>query len=213
MSFSTLTVEDQKFLVQNGRLLNLPEGTRVFQEGDECQGFVILKNGSIRVQKVAENGRMIVLYRVDPDNLCILTTSCLLGGRGYDAEGICEVDTEALVLPKAKFQEILDHSAGFREFVFSSLASRLTGLIVKINQVALTNVETRLLILLLQKSQATGLLTMTHQDLASELGSAREVISRHLKRLEAQGLVRLGHGQIEILDVAALQKLRDLETL
>lgn len=159
--------------------------------------------GGIHVIKRAANGRELPLYRVLPGDSCIMTSSCLLGQADYNACGITESDTELVFLPKPAFDLLLTH-APFRIFVFRLFAERIGELMQLVEEVAFQKLDQRLANLLLGRGK---LIQTTHQQLADELGSVREMVSRLLKGFAEQGLVRLGREQIEILDPAGLRKL------
>jgi CRP/FNR family transcriptional regulator len=164
-------------------------------------------DGSVRVQKLGENGREIVLYRVGRGETCLLTTSCLIARERYPAEGITETEVRAAALPVEVFNEALALSAAFRGFVFAAFGARLAELMALIEAVAFERVEARLARRLLEAETASGEVIATHQELAAELGTAREVVSRFLKEFERRGYVRLARGRIEIAERAALEKL------
>jgi CRP/FNR family transcriptional regulator len=179
--------------------VKLEQGRFVFHAGDACQAFLLLLDGEVRVQLTSEGGREVTLYRIGPGGSCILTTSCLLSQEHYPAEAIAESDVEAVAIPMSSFQEALESSHYFRQFVFDGFSTRLTNVIRKIEQIAFTAIDTRLAALLLELHDR-GVENVTHQELAVELGTAREVVSRHLKRFESEGWVRLGRGQISLTD-------------
>lgn len=184
-----------------------PAGTRLFGEGSPCQSYLIVLSGSVRVQKVGENGREIVLYRVEPGETCVVTTACLMTQTDYDAEGIAETDIEARALPMGGFRELLAQSAAFRDFVFKAYATRISTLLMLIEEVAFGRIDQRLAACLLGRAHGKGEVEATHQDLAVELGTAREVISRQLKEFERHGFVRLGRGQIALANAKLLENI------
>jgi CRP/FNR family transcriptional regulator len=186
-------------LLENAQVVKLDHDRFVFHAGDLCQAFLILLDGEVRVQLTAENGREVTLYRIGPGGSCILTTSCLLSNEHYPAEAIAESDIEALAIPVSSFQSALESSQWFRRFVFDGFSSRLTSVIQKIEQIAFTAIDVRLAGVLLELDRK-GVEKITHQDIAVELGTAREVVSRHLKRFESEGWVRLGRGQVALID-------------
>lgn len=163
-------------------------------------------DGSVRVQKLAENGREIVLYRVEEGQSCILTTACLLGGGAYQAEAITETPVKAVVMPNKTFHIMIDRSRPFREFVFGSYMQRITDLLMLIEAITFGRIDARLAAHLLKDSDANGVMLVTHQELARDLGSAREVVSRMLKEFERQGMVELGRGRITLLNRALLEQ-------
>lgn len=190
-------------LLSSAQTMTVPAGTLLFDEHQPCQGFPFVLVGGIRVVKRSANGRELPLYRVLPGDSCIMTSSCLLGQVDYRACGITESDTELVFLPKPAFDQLLMH-APFRLFVFQLFAERIGELMQLVEEVAFQKLDQRLANLLLGRGK---LIQTTHQQLADELGSVREMVSRLLKGFAEQGLVRLGREQIEILDPAGLRKL------
>ena len=185
-------------LISSANVVELPANKRVFQPGVSCQNYILVVHGTVRVQILAESGREVVLYRVHPGESCILTTSCLLGEMHYPAEGITESDVTAFAISAASFNTALMHSGEFRRFVFDTLGKRLTDVLVRMEQVTFGAIDSRLANVLFQKSKSDGIVKATHHELATELGTAREVVSRHLKRFESNGWVKLGRGTIVI---------------
>ena len=183
--------------------LQVPAGTVLFDDHQACEGFPFVVRGSIRVIKASASGRELPLYRVAPGETCVISSSCLLGHEDYNARGIAETDTELVLLPKAVFDELLAEPA-FRGFVIHLFADRIADLMQLIEEVAFHKLDQRLAALLLGKGR---LLHTTHQHLADELGSVREIVSRLLKGFAAQGLVKLSREQIEIIDAAGLRRM------
>lgn len=188
------------------RPLTLAAGSVVFDERRPCQGFPMLLSGAIKVVKSAPNGRELQLYRVEPGESCVLTSSCLLGNAVYSARGIAERDLELLVLPPPAFQRLLESHQPFRRFVFSLFSERLAELMQLVEEVAFRKLDQRLAALLLGKGRV---IQTTHQAIAEELGSVREIISRLLKSFAEQRLVVLSREQIEVLDPAGLKRIAD----
>lgn len=188
-------------------LLQVPAGITVFHAGDACERFLMVLEGSVRVQKLAENGREIVLYRVAAGETCVLTTSCLLAGEHYPAEGVTESPVTVAALPLVRFQEALAHSEAFRRFVFYSFGERMAELMTLVEAIAFARLDGRLAQRLLALGQSNDRVKITHQQLAAELGSAREVVSRLLKEWERHGWIGLERGEIAILDASALARL------
>lgn len=185
------------------KTMKVPGGTVLFRDGDACQGYVFVLNGSVRVQKMDSEGREIVLYRVEDGQTCMLTTSCLLGGKVYPAEGVAEEDTELALIPANRFDELLADST-FRKFTLGMISDRVADLMALIEDVAFGRMDARLIRRLMELDDGTHKLKLTHQQLATELGTAREVISRILKDFERRGHVVLGRGEITLTDLDAL---------
>jgi CRP/FNR family transcriptional regulator len=182
-----------------------PAGAVVFDEAQACAGFPFVLEGSIRVVKSASNGRELPLYRVGPGETCIISSSCLLGDAAYNARGIAETDTQLALMPRPVFSEMLALGP-FRDFVFHLFAERIADLMQLVEAVAFRKLDQRLAARLLGHGR---LIRTTHQQLADDLGSVREMVSRLLKGFAEQGWVRLGREQIEILAPAELRRLAE----
>ncbi|NOT98518.1 MAG: Crp/Fnr family transcriptional regulator [Sideroxydans sp.] len=194
-------------LLANAMVMPLPIGTVLFDENQPCQGFPLVLSGSIRVIKAAASGRELQLYRVMPGESCILTSSCLLGHTRYQARGIVDQALELVILPASVFHTLLAKNDAFRSYVFHLFSDRLTDLMTLVSAVAFQKLDQRLAILLTNKPSTFH---ATHQALADELGSAREIVSRLLKGFADQGWVHLGREQIDITDADALKKFAAL---
>jgi len=191
-----------RLLAAKSRTISLAAGTVLFKIGDLCRDFVIVLDGCIRVQYSDAEGHEIVLYRVRRGETCILTTSCLMGGAAYPAEGVVEEDARLAVVPLAVFRHALNHE-DFRNFVFTTMGRRIVDLMLVIDEVAFRRLDRRLAEYL---SERGGAIDTTHYQIAVELGSAREVVSRLLKEFERRGWVGLQRGHIEIRDHDALRE-------
>ena len=198
-------------LLSNPHFVKLPAKQSVFRTGDVCQNYLLVLDGDVRVYLTTATGREVVLYHVGPGQSCVITTSCLLGGDDYPAAGITEAPTSALAISAPQFQQALTQSADFRHFVFSNLGQRISQMIARIEEITVGAIDKRLAQALLAADQALGSFQTTHQQLSAELGTAREVVSRHLKHFAEHGWVRLGRGTVEIVNRAALQKLSHTE--
>jgi CRP/FNR family transcriptional regulator len=185
------------------QVLTVPAGTVLFDERQPCQGFPFVLRGGIRVAKPAANGRELPLYRVLPGESCIITSSCLLGRTDYSARGVAETETDLVLMPRPLFDALMDQPP-FRDFVFHLFSERIADLMQLVEEVAFRKLDQRLADLLLGKGKVVH---ATHQQLADELGSVREMVSRLLKGFAEQGLVRLGREQVEILDPEGLRRV------
>jgi CRP/FNR family transcriptional regulator len=194
-------------LMNNAGTISMPAKATAFHQGDACSNYLLILSGRIKVLTRAENGREIVLYRLGDGDSCVLTTSCLFGNARYPAEGITETEVTALAIPAEKFHDAIQQSKPFREFVFSSFSSHLGSLIALVEEVAFGKLDIRLARHLLKHCTDITTIETTHQQLATELGSAREVISRQLKDFESRGWLKLHRGSIEILDKQSLEEI------
>lgn len=192
-------------LGQIAQLVEVPAGTVIFQPGSTCENYLIVLQGTVRASITSDSGREIVLYRVESGETCILTTSCLLASSKYDTEGTAETDVVALAIPRTLFVELLGTSEKFRQLAFDTFSDRLHDLIVLINEISFGHLDTRLANYLTGKAK-DNLVEATHQTIATDLGSAREAVSRLLKEFERKGYVELDRGRVVITAVDELQK-------
>jgi CRP/FNR family transcriptional regulator len=192
-------------VLQRAQVMIVPAGTSMFGEGSPCRQFPLVLEGSIRVAK-ASDGRELQLYRVMPGESCVLTGGCLVGGRDYPATGVVERDARLVVLPKPVFDELLATHAPFRQYVFSLFAERLTDMMALVEAIAFHKLDRRLAAALLGRGKVVAL---THQQLADELGSVREIVTRVLRGFSDQGWVQSSRGSIEVLDAAALRRVAE----
>lgn len=192
-------------LVEKSRIVNIPEGTVIFGPGKAPENLILLLEGTVRVQEVSESGREIVLYRVHAGESCVLTTACLLAYENYSAEGLAETDVTAVAIPRAVFDDLVATSAEFRRFVFSAYSKRITDLFLIIQEVAFGRVDVRLAQKLVELARGGDVVKATHQQLATELGTAREVVSRQLQEFVRRGWVSSARGQVTIENLAALR--------
>lgn len=189
----------------------IPRGAVLFRPGDQCVHFPLIMAGTVRVQRVTESGREIVLYRISTNETCVLTTASLLSSDAYSAEGIAETDVVAYIVPAERFAALMNVSASFRALVFDGYSKRIATLMSRIEEIVCTRINVRLAERLLALRGADNRITATQQALAADLGTAREVVGRTLKSFERSGWVKLSRGGAEITDTPALRALCDME--
>jgi CRP/FNR family transcriptional regulator len=203
-----LSLEDSAriLLEKHSRIVEAPIGTIGYSEGMPCNAYVMRLEGKSRVYKLSTSGREILLYRVAAGETCVLTTTCLLGRSDYPASTIVEEAIRDVIVPSHIFHQLMIDSAVFRRFVMENYGALISDLIVLLDEIAFHSIDIRLAKLLLDETSAK--LNRTHQQIADELGSAREVVSRQLKRFENKGWVMLGRGYVEVINKEALQKIQ-----
>ncbi len=204
---STLPAQIKQELTQRSRVISAPAGTTIFGPGNIPDNLLLLLSGTVRVSQTSEGGREIVLYRVEAGESCVLTTACLLAHEAYSAEGIAETNVTAAAIPRAAFDNLVSSVPAFRDFVFAAYARRITDLFRVIDDVAFGRIDMRLADRLIALSGGGHDLHVTHQQLATELGTAREVVSRQLTEFQRRDWIRQSRGQIDLLDRAALARL------
>lgn len=195
--------ERDAVLATQARSAAVPAGTLLFEEGSPCGGFPFVLSGCVRVARGAPNGRSLELYRVTPGELCVVSTSCLFGSHLLTAHGQATEATELVLLSPAGFERWVAYPA-FRRYVFGIFADRLADLMALAEAVAFQRLDQRLAAALLGHG---GTLRLTHQALADELGTAREMVTRLLRRFEQQGWLSLGRERIELRNPAALRQV------
>ncbi|MEM6670858.1 MAG: Crp/Fnr family transcriptional regulator [Pseudomonadota bacterium] len=204
---SSLAPEIRESLVSRSRLVSVPAGQVIFGPGKSPENLLLLLSGTVRVQQSSESGREIVLYRVEGGQSCVLTTACLLAYEDYTAEGVAETSVEAVAIPRAVFDDMLGRSPAFRGFVFTAYSRRITDLFRVIDEVAFGRIDTRLSQRLLALSDGANEVKATHQQLATELGTAREVVSRQLQEFQRRNWIAQLRGAIKIMDPSSLADL------
>jgi CRP/FNR family transcriptional regulator len=190
---------------QTASLIRLPAGSDVFAEGDQVDSIALLLSGVVRVYKIGETGREITLYRFGLGESCVLTASAILNRKTFPAIATVEQDGEAVMIPAETFQSWVHRYHLWRGFVFDMLSQRLATVMEILDEVAFHRMDARVASLLLTRSRVENPIRITHQEIAAELGSSREVISRLLEDFASRRLVRIERGEVEVLDAAGLE--------
>jgi CRP/FNR family transcriptional regulator len=185
----------------------IPTGRDVFIEGDLVDAIALLISGVVRVYKIGETGREITLYRFGNGQSCILTANAILSQKSFPAIATVEQEAEAVMIPAETFRDWVRRYDLWREFVFELLSQRLSAVMAIVEEVAFQRMDVRIASFILGRGQSSELVHITHQEIASELGSSREVVSRILEDYSAKGLVKVSRGSIRILDRDALVAL------
>lgn len=183
----------------------IPAGKDVFVEGDQAEAIALLISGSVRVYNIGETGREITLYRFGYGESCILTANAILNRKSFPAIATVEKDAEAVMIPADAFRDWVKRYDLWSEFVFDLLSNRLSTLMAVVDEVVFQRMDRRVASFLLTRSQVQLPIRITHQEIAAELGSSREVISRILEDFSRMGLIQSGRGTIEILDLDELE--------
>lgn len=201
---SQLPADLRRQLTQGSQLVALTQGTQVFAPGAPAHNLLLLLQGTVRVQQVSDSGREVVLYRVNAGESCVLTTACMLSFDTYAAEGIAETDVRAVAIPRATFDRLVADSPVFREFVFTAYSRRITDLFSLIDDIVFQRMDVRLASRLLDLAGDSDHIRATHATLATELGTAREVVSRTLAEFHRRGWVDQERGKVILTAKAAL---------
>lgn len=186
---------------------NVPKGTIIFDEGDSCGGVAFVLKGSIRVSKIGKNGREIILYRVKSGDSCILTISSVLSNISYPATASVEEDADVFIVPVHQFQSMMSSNVDLQQFVYKLLSNRFLDVMTLIDEIIFRKIDERLIEFLLTKAPSDeSIIEMTHEELAVQLGTAREVISRIMKSLEREGFIQHSRGKIRVINHSCLEE-------
>lgn len=194
-------------LLKTARTARFPAGTSIFSPSNIPDSLMFLVEGRIRVFQTSDTGRDIVLYRVEAGESCVLTTACMLSEEAYHAEGVAEEEVVVEVLPRAAFDRLVAEEPAFRSFVFAAYSRRLIDLLRVVDDVAFGRIDVRLAERLLALARDGDEISTTHQYLASELGTAREVVSRVLQDFAKRGLITQARGKIKLDDPQGLSAI------
>ncbi|MCA0406135.1 MAG: Crp/Fnr family transcriptional regulator [Proteobacteria bacterium] len=186
-----------------------PHGMTVIQPGGPAQAYLYVIGGAVRMQLVGANGRAVTLLRIEADEPCVITTSCLFSHKPYPVEGVTEGEVTALTIPARTFDVLFAQDSAFRAAVLATFSTRVGEIILAMESSLFEPVPARLARALLAAGRE-GVVNATHAELASEIGSAREVVSRQLSRFAEKGLIALERGKIILKDRVALAR-EDIE--
>ncbi len=189
------------------RKLSVPKGEVIFQRGQACPGFVVLKEGTIKVTLAGPSGREVVLYRVRPGEICLQTLSCLINGEPYGAEGVAETEISGDLVPANEFHKKFANDAEFRDRIMASVATRFAEYQRLVEEVALTSFDARLAKVLLRMAGSNDFVATTHSALAAETASGRAYVTRRLAEFARSGLVEQEDDGIALRNRARLEHL------
>ncbi len=206
-SLSDIQDESWKNVLQHMQVHHFQANEVLFHDGDECHWYFLLLKGSIRVQKNSANGHSIVLYHLNPGDACELTTLSLLARKHYAGEAIAESDIELITLSQNQFTQVLSRSSGFQQFVFAALEKGVSDLIHLIETIAFHHIDQRLAHYLINARDENNFINTTHQEISTELGTAREVVSRVLKSFEHHDYVELHRGRIALINIKKIEQI------
>ncbi|TXM73779.1 Crp/Fnr family transcriptional regulator [Methylobacterium sp. WL12] len=182
----------------------LESGAIAYELQGACANYLMCIDGRTRVFRMSETGREMLIYKVGAGGTCVLTTQCLLSGGGFPAQSVAEARTELAALPADTFRQLMRESDEFRDFVLDDYTKLLTAVFDLVEEVAFAPLEQRLARRLLVEADADGIVWKTHQQLASDVGSVREVVSRLLGEWADTGLVEIRRGQVQVMDRAGI---------
>lgn len=191
-------------------IMKIPAGRILFQEGESCEIVAFILKGVIRVSKVGKNGKEIYLYRVGAGESCILMISSILAAIGYPATATVEEDVEVILLPVHLFKKWMQENPDLQKFVYKLLSERLVSVMTLIEEIVFYKMDQRVAEFLLEKSMGENLLSITHDRIAMELGTAREVVSRIMKDFQRKKWIEMSRGKVKILNNEALKNISNV---
>jgi CRP/FNR family transcriptional regulator len=177
----------------------LPSKMVVKLEGEKCQDFVFMLSGGKRIYKISSSSRDVTLYEIASGDICILNASCILSDSRLPASAATTADTEVLLTPAQHFLDMMEKYKELRRFVHKRINENLNSIMDLIMEITSGSMDERLINYLIEKSENNGL-KRTHKQIASDLGTSREVVSRLLEQFEKQGMVALSRGNIQLKD-------------
>lgn len=211
---SEMTEPGIETIVSKAKLCRFDADTPLLSSGQGCEALLLVSHGGIRVYKQVPSGREILLYRVSHGETCVLGTTCMLRQSSYPAEAIALAGTVALALPADTFRSLFEGEAAVRRFVLDLYAVRLEELMLLIEEVAFRKMDERLAAFILREAEVSpGVyqpVQMTHEELAAELGTVREVVSRLLHQFAEEGSVALERGRVRVVDRQKLEFFTDI---
>lgn len=194
-------------LVSGSQIVTAPAGAQIFAPGQTADNLWLLLDGTVKVQQRSETGREVFLYRVHAGESCVLTTACMLAFEDYAAEGTAETEVKAVAIPRQTFDDLVAKSPLFREFVFTAYSRRITDLFTLVDDIVFQRMDVRLASRLLELADADGIVRATHAVLGTELGTAREVISRTLSEFQRRGWVEQARGEVRLVGTDGLEQM------
>ncbi len=204
---SRLPADIRSQLESGSQIVSVPAGTQVFSPGQTADNLLLLLDGTIRVQQKSDTGREVFLYRVHAGESCVLTTACMLAFEDYSADGIAETDVSAVAIPRETFDDLVARSEVFRNFVFAAYSRRITDLFTLIDDIVFQRMDVRLAARLLELSDQNNIVRATHAVLGTELGTAREVISRILSEFHRRGWIEQSRGEVHLINRDGLEQM------
>ena len=185
-----------------------PEGTIMLEQGRRCRGVALVLSGVIRVYQMSADGREITLYRIYEGETCVLAIACLLGNVDYPVIAVVEDEAEVAMMPNDLLHQVMTRSEPWQRFLFSSMAQSMVSVMKLLDEVAFRRMDARLALRLLQCER--NQILFTHEELAADIGTAREVVSRLLKEFEGKGIVSLRRGAVFVIDRPRLEEIAEL---
>jgi CRP/FNR family transcriptional regulator, anaerobic regulatory protein len=191
----------QEDILQVGRLMSFRPGEVIMDYGSYVRMAPLVVKGSIKVVREDEDGRELFLYYLQPGEACSMSFTCCMMNKKSEVRTVAEDDAQVIAIPIRYMDEWMTKYQSWKNFVMRTYDLRMNELIRAIDDIAFKKMDERLLQYLEKKAEATQskVINATHQEIAYDLNASREAVSRLLKQLERDGMVRLGRNKIELL--------------
>ena len=212
--WSNLSDTEAELLLSAAKPISYKQGENIHSPSKECIGVLLVKHGELRTYILSESGKEVTLFRLNESETCILSASCLLSNITFDVFIDAQEDTEVLLINSAVFAQLQNDNLYVENFALRLAVDRFSDVMWAMEQILFMSFDARLAIFLLDETSKTGEdnLTLTHEQIARYIGSAREVVSRMLKYFESEGVVELHRGGLKITDKPALLKLSQVKS-
>jgi len=206
-----LTPRQQELIAAGLAARTVRRGAVLHSGGADCTGLLLVKTGQLRAFILSREGREVTLYRLFDRDLCLFSASCIMRSIQFDVTIAAEKDTELWVISAEAYKELMEQSAAAANYTNEIMAARFSEVMWLIEQVMWNSMDRRVAAFLLEEAAIEGAnrLSITHETIANHLGTHREVVTRMLRYLQGEGMVRLSRGAVELLDVKKLSALRD----
>lgn len=207
--YDKLSPEDQEALSRVSVKRTVSKGTLLHNGDADCLGLLIIQSGQLRAYITSEEGREITIYRLLEQDICLFSASCIMNSIQFDISISAEKQTEFWIIPPDFYKNLMERSVVVANYTNQIISARFNDVIWLMEQVMWKSFDKRLARFLLEESalEHTLSLKITHEIVASHLGTAREVVTRMLKYFQAEGMVKLSRGTIKILDADKLEDL------
>jgi len=207
--YNKLTEKEKEAVTKSTTKKKMPKKAVITAGENACSGLIMLTSGQLRAYITSSSGRQITIYRLLDGDICVLTASCALKNITFTIELECETDCEFYLLDSAAFDKINSENTQVKDYTMSLLSGRLSDAMFVINQTIFSSLDKRLANHLMEMYalMQSKTLIITHDEIANNLGSAREVITRMLKYFQSEGLIATSRGSIELLDLKRIEKL------
>ena len=209
--FEKLTPKEQAQLTQHARLHTFEKDTLIHNGSNDCLGLILIRSGQLRAFITSEEGREITIYRLFDRDMCLFSASCMMNSIQFDVSITAEKDSEVWIIPTDIYKKMMEQSAVIANYTNQLMATKFTDVMWLIEQVMWKSMDSRLAAFLIEETTLADsrVLHLTHEKIASHMGTAREVITRMLKYFQSEGMVALTRGTIEVLDIDSLDKIEN----